>query len=143
MDFVVATVSYPTGYIDEGLILDTTHPAFSQKIADSGITKIIIKDFVTEGGNPVSTPGLVGNLGIELQTVDFVNDSFRDELGLLDRTEYTVPLSALRPGSQILSNQCFGTGRPIDMWPIDPMLKPGPGGEYPQLIVDLASFHHR
>lgn len=31
-----------------------------------------------------------------------------------------------------LGMQCFGAGTPIDMWPVDPSLQPGPDGVYDQ-----------
>jgi len=62
IDFVVATASYSTGYTNEGYIFNTFYPALSQEIERHGITKIILKDFVREGGIKTSTPGGVGLL---------------------------------------------------------------------------------
>ncbi|MEO9826795.1 MAG: hypothetical protein ABJF50_20530 [Paracoccaceae bacterium] len=32
-------------------------------------------------------------------------------------------------------NECFGAGTPVDMWPLDKSLKPGPNGVYDQELV--------
>lgn len=99
--------------------------------------------FVIENGQLVSVDG-----SIELQPDNFNHESSTlpdwvsaivavgagdtvnfDEVVILYEGE-----GADRTISRIIpeSEYCFGAGTPIDMWPIDPTLKPGPDGVYDQ-----------
>ncbi|MFV0334081.1 MAG: hypothetical protein ACK5JR_08440 [Tropicimonas sp.] len=107
---------------------DISFARYEALIAQIGV--VAPSEFVS-GDNPmVYLPGMK-------VIIDGVEVEFRANLGVIVNGEPLGPGGrfSIHPqnGLEIIeSNSCFGPEVPIDMWPLDPDLKPGPNGIYDQ-----------
>lgn len=97
---------------------------------------IVVRTVVenADGSFSVLSYGL-GNTNFEGAFGEYVADAnFQAGMALFSQSgiifEQARVNAAFRTG-----NECFGAGTPIDMWPLDPTLKPGPDGVYDQKRV--------